>query len=203
MKSSFKSNLAMSSDLINLLKKVKRSLWWLGIRLLPSNLYTLIRFLIFGRFFITSCFGVGFQCHGYRKVKLGKDVLIGNYVRFQANPINIGEHSRIGHNNYLYGDIHIGRFFMSGPNVSIMAGNHGMEVNGVPMVFQNSKSKGIRIGDDVWLGCNSTILDGVNIANGSIIGAGSVVLQDTEPYSIYAGNPAKKIRDRLDYRQGE
>lgn len=193
----------MKNSLLNVAKKIKRALWWLAIRMLPSNIYTLARFFVFGRFFFTSYFGVGFQCHGYRRVELGKNVLIGNYVRFQAIDILIGEHSHIGHNNYFYGDIHIGRFFMSGPNVCIMAGNHGMEVNGIPMVNQNAISKGIRIGDDVWLGCNTTILDGVNIGDGSIVGAGSVVIRDVEPYSVYAGNPAKKIRDRSDFRQGE
>lgn len=193
----------MKNGLLNVAKRIKRALWWLTIRLLPSNIYTLARFFVFRRFFFTCCFGVGFQCHGYRRVKLGKNVLIGNYVRFQAMDIRVGEHSQIGHNNYFYGDIHIGRFFMSGPNVCIMAGNHGMEVNGIPMVYQNAKSKGIRIGDDVWLGCNTTILDGVNIGDGSIIGAGSVVLRDVEPYTVYAGSPAKKIRERHDFGQRE
>lgn len=186
----------MKSNLLKTAGGIKRRLWWLAIRLLPSNIYTLARFSIFGRFFFTSCFGVGFQCHGYRKVQLGRNVLIGNYVRFQAMDIRVGECSQIGHNNYFYGEVHVGRFFMSGPNVCIMAGNHGMEINGVPMVYQSAVSKGIRIGDDVWVGCNVAILDGVQIGDGAVIGAGSVVATDVEPYSVYAGNPAKKIKDR-------
>lgn len=186
----------MRGPLYVVASRIKQSLWWLVIRLLPANIYTLLKFFLFGRFFITSCFGVGFQCHGYRRVKLGKNVLIGNYVRFQAIDIQVGEHSQIGHNNYLYGNIHIGRFFMSGPNVCIMAGNHGTDVNGVPMVRQHTQSRGIQIGDDVWVGCNVAILDGVHIGTGAIIGAGSVVLRNVEPYGIYAGNPARKIRNR-------
>lgn len=85
---------------------------------------------------------------------------------------------------------------MSGPNVCIMAGNHGMEVNGVPMVNQATTTKGIRIGNDVWVGCNVAILDGISIGDGAIIGAGSVVRQSVEPFAIYAGNPARKIRVR-------
>lgn len=54
------------------------------------------------------------------------------------------------------------------------------------------------IGDDVWIGYGSIILSGVNIASGCIIAAGSVVTKDTEPYSIYAGVPAQKVRDRFD-----
>lgn len=54
------------------------------------------------------------------------------------------------------------------------------------------------IGNDVWIGQNAVILPGVNIGDGAIIGANSVVGSDIEPYSIVAGNPAKVIRKRFD-----
>jgi virginiamycin A acetyltransferase len=54
------------------------------------------------------------------------------------------------------------------------------------------------IGNDVWIGQNSTILPGVKIGDGAIIGAESVVGSDVNPYSITAGNPAKFIRKRFD-----
>ena len=56
------------------------------------------------------------------------------------------------------------------------------------------------IGNDVWIGLNSTILAGVKIGNGSVIGANSVVTKDVEDYAIYAGNPAKLIKYRFDER---
>ena len=59
------------------------------------------------------------------------------------------------------------------------------------------------IGDDVWIGYGAIIMSGVKIANGSIIAAGSVVTHDTEPYSIYAGIPAKKIKDRFNDKLDE
>jgi len=49
----------------------------------------------------------------------------------------------------------------------------------------------------VWIGYGAIVMSGVNIAEGTIIAAGSVVTHDTEAYSIYAGVPAKKIRDRF------
>ena len=55
----------------------------------------------------------------------------------------------------------------------------------------------VTIEDDVWIGTNVTILKGVTIAKGSVIGAGSVVTKSTEPYSINAGNPCKKIKTRF------
>jgi virginiamycin A acetyltransferase len=54
------------------------------------------------------------------------------------------------------------------------------------------------IGNDVWIGQNSTILPGVKIGDGVIIGTESVVGSNVEPYSIVAGNPAKIIRKRFD-----
>ena len=53
------------------------------------------------------------------------------------------------------------------------------------------------IEDDVWVGHGSIILSGVTIGKGSIIAAGSVVTGNVESYSIYGGNPARKIKDRF------
>ena len=54
------------------------------------------------------------------------------------------------------------------------------------------------IGNDVWIGQNATILPGVRIGDGAIIGANSVVGSDVEPYTVVVGNPAKQLRYRFD-----
>lgn len=54
------------------------------------------------------------------------------------------------------------------------------------------------VGNDVWIGQNSTILPGVHIGDGAIIGLNSVVTRDVPPYTIVAGNPAKAVRKRFD-----
>lgn len=54
------------------------------------------------------------------------------------------------------------------------------------------------IGNDVWIGQHATILPGVHIGDGAIVGANSVVSKDVEPYSVVAGNPARLIRKRFD-----
>ena len=57
------------------------------------------------------------------------------------------------------------------------------------------KKRPIKICDKAWLGFDVTVLNGVTIGEGAIIGAKSVVRNDVEPWSIYAGNPAVKIKD--------
>lgn len=54
------------------------------------------------------------------------------------------------------------------------------------------------IGNDVWIGHNATIMAGVKIGDGAIIGTNSTVVKDVEPYSIVGGNPAREIRKRFD-----
>lgn len=53
------------------------------------------------------------------------------------------------------------------------------------------------IGNDVWIGCNVSVLGGLKIGDGCVIGAGSVVCHDVEPYTIVAGNPAKVLKKRF------
>jgi virginiamycin A acetyltransferase len=56
----------------------------------------------------------------------------------------------------------------------------------------------IEIGNDVWICSDTKILSGVRIGNGAVIGANSVVVDDIEPYSIVAGNPATHKKYRFD-----
>ena len=52
------------------------------------------------------------------------------------------------------------------------------------------------VGNDVWIGMNATIMPGITIGDGAIIGACAVVASNVEPYSIVGGNPARPIRKR-------
>lgn len=88
------------------------------------------------------------------------------------------------------------------PNVVFItesSANNGHKINNIPYVTEKlTKKEKIIIQDEVWIGANVTILPGVTIGTCSIIGAGSVVTEDVESYSIYAGVPAKKIRHLTD-----
>ena len=59
----------------------------------------------------------------------------------------------------------------------------------------------VTIEEDVWVGHQSIILTGVRVRRGTIVAAGSMVIRDTEPYSIVAGVPAKKVGDRFTNEQ--
>lgn len=79
--------------------------------------------------------------------------------------------------------------------------NELKEISGIirSPIWNSSRGKNLttRIGNDCWIGHGALILAGVCIGNGSIIAAGSVVTTDIDPYFIYAGVPARKIKPRF------
>ncbi len=105
----------------------------------------------------------------------------------------------------------VGKFSSIAENVTILlGGNHPTDwVSSYPfgIIFDEFKeqhydyaklTKGdVVIGNDVWIGLNSTILSGVTIGNGAIVAAGSIVTKNIEPYTIVGGNPAKPIKKRF------
>lgn len=88
------------------------------------------------------------------------------------------------------------------PNVVLITdscANNGKLINQIPYVAEIlTKKDKIIIQDDAWIGANVTILPGTTIGTCSVIGAGSVVTNDVEPFCIYAGVPAKKIRQLVE-----
>lgn len=95
--------------------------------------------------------------------------------------------------------IYIGKNVSIAPYVTLIAeasANNGKAINEIEYVKTIiTRKASVVIEDDVWIGANVTILPGVRVGTCSVIGAGSVVLNDVESYSIYAGVPARKIRD--------
>ena len=112
---------------------------------------------------------------------------------------DFGQHIHVGDNFHAdynctmldLAEIRIGNNCLIGPDVGIYTAGHRLEpeartldVYGMP----------ITIGNDVWIGGHSTILLGVTIGDGAVIGAGAVVTHDVEPYTIVGGVPAKVIK---------
>ncbi len=114
---------------------------------------------------------------------------------FSHSDCNIKEGVYIGA-NCMIGKVDIGKNVLIGSNVDILSGKHqhSTEIADVPIRFQKGEFKKIIIGEDTWIGNHCVIMD--DIGKGCIIGAGSVVTQPVDDYSIVAGNPAKIIRKR-------
>ena len=88
----------------------------------------------------------------------------------------------------------IGDDVMMGPNYIIYTRNHSFNRTDIPMNKQGMQDfKSVVIGNDVWIGARVIILPCVQIGDGSIIGAGSIVTKDVPPYAIVGENPAKII----------
>jgi acetyltransferase-like isoleucine patch superfamily enzyme len=135
------------------------------------------------------------------RILISERVIIsdGAVIASYGGAIEIAERVYIGPYCVLYGHggLMIGRNTMIGAHTVIVPANHGYERVNVSMNLQPLTLKGISIDEDVWIGSGCRILDGVSIAKGAVIGAGSVVTKDIEPYSIAFGVPAVAVRSRL------
>lgn len=101
-------------------------------------------------------------------------------------------------NNYIQANngIIFGSNIELGPGVSIISSNHKSN-----NLRQHTKGKPITIGNNVWIGANSTILQEITIGNNVIIGANSLVNKDIPDNSIAVGNPCKVIKNKEIYTE--
>lgn len=109
-----------------------------------------------------------------RNLRFGENVLVNSGCRYQdQGGIDIGDGALIGH------------------NAVITTLNHELE----PARRCDMHPTPVSIGRDVWLGANVTVLPGVNIGDGAVIGAGSVVTKDVAANTVVVGVPARYVRD--------
>jgi len=94
-----------------------------------------------------------------------------------------------------FGGLVIGDRSIFGPYTMIHTANHRMEADR-PILEQGWEARPTEIGPDCWVGMGVCILPGVTIGEGVVLGAGSVVTKDLEPWSIAVGNPARPIGSR-------
>lgn len=112
--------------------------------------------------------------------------------------VDYGKHIEIGKGCFIQqcctffgrGGITLGENVLVGPKVNIITINHDPD----PENRSATYGRPVVIGDNVWIGINSTILPGVSIGCGAIIGANSVVTKDVPPMTVVAGNPARIIK---------
>jgi acetyltransferase-like isoleucine patch superfamily enzyme len=123
---------------------------------------------------------------GAKLLSWGGEIKIGNGCSFNSGVVVIGS-----------GGVSMANNIRVGYNSVIVSGNHNFSLRALPIYQQGINARGVEIEEDVWIGANVTILDGVKIKRGSVIGAGSVVNKSTEEYSVNIGIPARRIRDRI------
>ena len=115
-----------------------------------------------------------------------------------SHDVKIDKYVYIGPGCRIYPKVTINKYTMLANNVSIIGGDHRYDIVGIPIALTGrSEIKPTTIGCDCWLGANCIVNCGVNIADGCIIAAGAVVTKDTEPYCVYGGVPARKIKNRF------
>ena len=158
-----------------------------------------------------------------KNVKISTKTTFEGYSKIHKN-VNIkdsfiGLGTYIGWNSILF-NCKIGRFCSIAPKVEVIYGRHPINnfISTHPSFFSLKKQAGftftneqlyvehklvddkfsVIIGNDVWIGYGASILEGVTIGDGAIVGARSLVTKDLEPYSINVGIPAKKIGYRFE-----
>ena len=126
------------------------------------------------------------------RIEPGATVYHGFQMR-NARRLTIGARSSIGDGAILdaRGGLTIGRDVNLSTQVHIWTAQHGW--NDPDFAFESAP---VVIGDHVWLGARVSVLPGVTIGEGAVVATGSVVTKSLEPYGLYAGVPAKRLRDR-------
>ena len=133
----------------------------------------------------------------------GRTIRIGDGVRIAADcvlhgPITLGAHVSVNHHVTMDGGsagITIGAHARIAAYATLFAFNHGMAA-GRRVREQAVSSRGIRIGEDVWIGARAGIVDGITIGDGAVVGMNAQVTRDVAPGSIVGGNPAAVIGQR-------
>lgn len=143
-----------------------------------------------------------------QNVILGRDCFIGWNARISSGVV-IGDQTYVNAGTTIFSG-KIGKFTSIGYNCQIGPAEHPTDflstsprTYGRHNVFGNGPSwvdyaKPTIVGNDVWIGSNSIVLQGCTIGDGSVVAAGAVVTQDVPPYAIMGGVPAKVIRFRFD-----
>lgn len=136
------------------------------------------------------------------RIRIGRGTVIKSFAILQTSGkgrIVIGKNCAISSFNHLstdQADVIIGDHVRIGPQVTIVGSSRQYRRKDRLIVDQGFTHKGIRIGDDVFIGAGAVILDGSDIGTGAVIGVNSVVSRKVPPYAITFGMPAKIIFSR-------
>jgi acetyltransferase-like isoleucine patch superfamily enzyme len=171
-------------------------------------------------------FGHGVVLRHPHKVRLGDDVVVDDLVVLDAKgtsnegirvgngvflgrgtilsckdgDIVLGDHVNIGFQSEIFSgsSVRVGRHGLFAAYTYLVGGGHDFDRAGVPVLEQGRTSRGIVLGENVWLGTGSKVLDGVTIGRDVVVGANAVVTEDLPDGAVAVGIPARVLR-----RKGE
>jgi len=153
-------------------------------RFLPDKIKNKIPFTLRNKIKIWKCFETG------ENVKMVKPLCKSS---LENTEVKIGDNTLICLNTEFEGKVKIGKHCMISRETAFIQRDHDMKrpSTGGPQLGE------IEVGHDVWTGARTIILRNTKIGNGAVVGAGSVVTKDVEPYEIVGGNPVEHIRYRF------
>jgi len=143
-----------------------------------------------------------FYCHRDGSIDIGNDTYIGDnavvHTGKRGGKVKIGSNCTVQTFSSVYGHggITIGNGVRIATQCVLVPANHVFTDPDKPIYQQGLTREGITIGDDVWLGAGTIILDGTKIGNGSVVAASSVVRGEIGPGELIGGAPAKLIKKR-------
>nr|WP_231747734.1 acyltransferase [Auraticoccus cholistanensis] len=146
---------------------------------------------------------------------LGERCFLSELASLQAETLVLGDRSYVAAHAYLTDDVRAGRDctinaftvvrgrvrlgdgVRIGAHTSLLAFNHTMTDPDVEVFRQPITSRGITIGDDVWIGSHVVVVDGVTVGDKAMLAAGAVVTKDVPAGAVVGGNPARVLRWRV------
>ena len=136
------------------------------------------------RVFLLRCFGA--------KIGYHSDVRGSVRVFYPAN-LTMGRHSVLadGVDCYNMAPLSVGDFTIISQRVYLCGGTHDYTIASHPLVVRP-----VTIGSNVWIAAEAMVSPGCTVADGCVIGARALVFGDLEPWSVYSGNPARRIKTR-------
>ncbi|QFR01141.1 acyltransferase [Streptomyces phaeolivaceus] len=134
-------------------------------------------------------------------LRLGDDSYIAAHA-YVTGTLTTGTDCTLNPFTAVRGTVSLGTGVRVGAHTSLLGFNHSTAPD-LPVFRQPQTSRGITVGDDVWIGSHVVVVDGVTIGDHCVIGAGAVVTKDVPAWTVAAGNPARRIRDRRETAGGE
>jgi len=137
-----------------------------------------------------------------RGITVGNGVFLGRgtILSCKDGDIDLGDHVNIGFYSEIFSgsSVTVGAHGLFAAYTYLVGGGHEFDRPGVPVVEQARRSKGIAVGENVWLGAGVKVMDGVRLGRDVVVGAGAVVTEDLPDGVVAVGVPARVVRRRDD-----